>query len=134
MAAVQHVAFSCRDPRRQEEFYVRHFGFRRSRVFNRDTPEEFVMLRLGAMCLELHPGKPAGRAISGGEQPVGFEHLAFEVSDLDGAVAGLRSDGIETGKIIDCSDAVRGLRVCFLKDPDGNRLELMQGYRDDSSE
>lgn len=133
MAVVHHVALNCRDLRSQEEFYTRHFNFRRSRVFNAGTPEEFVMLRLDPTCLEVFPAKPAGRAPGGGEQPVGFRHLAFEVADLDEAVAGLRAEGIETGGIIDCSDVVAGLRVCFFDGLEGNRLELMQGYRDQSA-
>jgi catechol 2,3-dioxygenase-like lactoylglutathione lyase family enzyme len=33
-----HVAFNCRDVPRQERFYAKHFGFKRSRTFNRGTP------------------------------------------------------------------------------------------------
>ncbi len=130
MATVHHIALNCRDPRKQEAFYTKQFGFRRSRVFNEGTPDEFVMLRLGPTCLELFSVKEADRARSGGEQPVGLKHLAFGVDDLEEAVARLQEDGIETDGIIDCSDVVEGLRVCFFDDPEGNRLELMQGYTD----
>ena len=131
MNAVQHIALNCRELKRLEEFYTRHFGFRRSRVFNAGTPDEFIMLRLGATCLELFPPQGESMAQSGGEQSVGFSHLAFEVPDLDAAIAKLQADGIETEEIIDCSGVVAGLRVCFFNDPDGNRLELMQGYQDE---
>ena len=46
------------------------------------------------------------------------------------AVAGLQADGIKPEKIIDCSAVVQGMRVCFFNDADGNRIELMQGYKD----
>ena len=52
------------------------------------------------------------------------------VADLDAAVAALHADGIETGTIADCAAGRPGLRVCVFNDPEGNRLELMQGYRD----
>ena len=117
--------------KRQEQFYTRHFGFRRSRVFNADTPDEFIMLRLGSTCLELFS---ANQCASAGEQCVGFKHLAFEVPDLEIAVAHLQDDGIETDAIIDCSATVPGLRVCFFNDPEGNRIELMQGYEDEFHE
>ena len=127
MNTVQHIAFNCTDITRQEAFYTRHFGFRRSRVFNPDTPNEFIMLRLGATCLELFSASESAEA---GEQNVGFKHLAFEVPDIEAAVEKLNADGIETDEIIDCSGIVPGLRVCFFNDPDGNRIELMQGYED----
>ena len=130
MNAIQHVAFNCGDLRAQERCYTQHFGFRRCRVFNAGTPDEFIMLRLGSTRLELFSAPSAARAHRANEQPVGFKHLAFEVPDLDAAVAGLQADGIQPEKIIDCSAVVAGLRVCFFNDPDGNRLELLQGFKD----
>jgi len=130
MNRVQHIGFNCIDPKRQEAFYRRHFGFRRARVFNAGQPGQFVMLRLGPICLELFPGGDA-KAAGGGEQNVGFKHLAFEVPDIEKAAAGLKADGLEVGALIDCAELVPGLRVCFLKDPEGNVLELMQGFQDD---
>ena len=130
MNAVQHMALNCKDVKRQEAFYSRHFGFRRARVFNANTPGEFVLLRLGTVCLELFPAKAEALSETGKEQPIGFKHLAFEVPDLEAAIAKLKADGVEPGPIIDCSKVVAGMQVCFFDDPDGNRLELMQGYRD----
>ncbi len=134
MSIVHHIALNCRDRKKQEAFYTRHFGFRRSRVFNEGTPNEFVMLRLGPTCVELFSAKEEDRTRSGGAQPVGFNHLAFEVADMEEATTRLRDDGIETDKIIDCSNVVEGLRVCFFDDPEGNRIELMQGYADQFTE
>jgi glyoxylase I family protein len=128
--AIQHIALNCRDIKAQEQFYTKHFGFRRSRVFNADTADEFIMLRLESTCLELFSAKDNGNDHMGKEQLVGFKHLAFEVPDLEKSIAKLQSDGIQTDEIIDCASAVEGLRICFFNDPDGNRLELMQGYQD----
>jgi glyoxylase I family protein len=130
MTAVQHIAFNCRDLKAQERFYTKHFGFRRSRVFNAGTPGEFVMLRLGSVRLELFSAAPQPAPARGAEQAVGFKHLAFEVADLDRAIAALQADGIRTDAIIDCSSVVPGMRVCFFDDFDGNRIELMEGYQD----
>jgi glyoxylase I family protein len=132
MKIVQHLAFNCKNLKNQTKFYQKHFGFKRARVFNEGTPNEFVMLRLGSMCLELFQATPVVSSSRGQEQPVGFKHLAFEVSDLDAALAALREDGIRTENIIDCSSIVNGMRVSFFDDPEGNRLELMQGYQDQS--
>ena len=131
MSAVQHIAFKCRDMRKSEQFYTRHFGFRHARVFSRGQPGEFVMLRLGGTCIELfQSGNPAAGRDSA-EPEVGFQHLAFEVRDIGKSVADLKADGFETGPIIDCSSIVPGMRICFFNDPDGNRIELMQGYADE---
>jgi len=132
MKAVQHLALNCKDLKAQAKFYQKHFGFKRARVFNEGTPNEFVMLRLGTMCLELFQATNLLSSSRGSEQPLGFKHLAFEVSDLDKTLAALREDGIQTENIIDCSSIVNGMRVSFFDDPEGNRLELMQGYQDQS--
>ena len=131
MNAIQHIAFNCRDLKAQEQFYTKHFGFRRARVFNRGTPNEFLMLRLGSTCIELFAAPEDARKLIAKPQPIGFTHLAFEVDDLDAAIAKLQTDGIQTEPIIDCSSIMQGARVCFFQDPDGNRLELMQGYKDE---
>jgi glyoxylase I family protein len=127
--SVQHIAFNCRDRAATEAFYAKHFGFRRVRTFKPGAPDEFVMLRLGETCVELFPAAQ-GTGEAGGEQQVGFKHLAFEVPDLEAAVAALNADGLETGEVINSSE-VPGLRVCFFNDPDGNRIELMHGYSDE---
>jgi predicted enzyme related to lactoylglutathione lyase len=48
--------------------------------------------------------------------------VAFEMSDLDGAVAALKAKGVEMTKVMDMSSC----RACFVKDPDGNRIALHQ--------
>ena len=131
MSAFQHIAMNCIDRLAQERFYTDVFGFRRARVFQADTPNEFVMLRLGSLCLEFFNAPDGQAAPSPGEQPVGFKHLAFDVPDIEATVAKLQSMGLDTGPVVDCSDQVPGLRVCFLKDPEGNILELMEGWHDD---
>lgn len=130
MTAIQHIALNCRDLRAQEQFYTRHFGFQRARVFNAGTPDEFIMLRLGTTCLELFQAGAGHASDKGGEQPVGLKHLAFTVPSVEEAVRKLNADGIGTDPIIDCSSIVKGMKVCFFNDRDGNRLELMEGYQD----
>ena len=130
MKIVQHIAFNCRNLAVQEKFYTKHFGFRRSRVFNEGTPDQFLMLRLGGTCLELFSAAKGASSQMAGEQPVGFQHLAFEVPDLHAAILALNADGIKTDAIVDCSSIVKGMRICFFNDPDGNRIELMNGYLD----
>jgi len=128
MNTVQHIAFNCTDVASQEQFYTRHFGFRRVRTFNAGQPNEFIMLRAGTTCIELFP---ADSAAIGGEQEVGFKHIAFEVPDINAAAETLKAEGVDMGDIADCSHIVPGMSVCFFNDPDGNRIELVQGYADE---
>ncbi len=133
MSAFTHIAFRCRDSFAQEAFYTKHFGFKRCRTFNRGEPGEFFLLKLGDMRLELFPPDPdqKSEAAKGGEQPVGFRHVAFEVPKLEPVLEGLRADGIEPDPIRVVA-AVPGMRIVFFRDPEGNIIELMEGYRDEA--
>lgn len=133
MNSTHHIAFTCKDRAAQERFYTKLLGFRRARVFNPGTPDEFVMLRLGGTCIELFQAKGLPPSAKASEQPLGFKHMAYEVADIEAKVAEVKAAGIETQKIIDCSSVVPGLRICFFSDPEGNLLELMQGWSDDAS-
>ncbi len=129
MTVIQHVAFNCRDLKKTEAFYTKHFGFKRARVFNAGTPDEFALLRLGKFCIELFPTKNT-KDVQQAAQPLGFQHMAFEIGNIDEAIKKLNDDGVKTEDIIDCSAILKGMRICFFHDPDGNRLELMEGYKD----
>lgn len=133
MNAFNHIAFNCRDVRRQEEFYRRHFGFRRSRTFNAGKPNEFILIKLGSMRLELHPTEsvktPTPKA---GEQPLGFKHLAFDVPKLEPVLEALRQDGVQADPIISLPYIAPDARVVFFRDLEGNIIELMESYVDET--
>ncbi|MCE0484460.1 MAG: VOC family protein [Methylacidiphilales bacterium] len=132
MPAFNHIAFNCANPSAQEAFYTKHFGFKRSRTFHRGEPGEFFMLKLGSVRLELFPTDPAKTAgIKGGEQPVGFKHLALDVPQLEPYLEALRADGIQPDSIIELPELLPGFRIVFFRDPEGNIIELMEGYRDE---
>jgi len=132
MNAFNHIALNCWDLFAQEAFYTKHFGFKRSRTFHRGEPNEFFMLKLGSVRLELFPtDRNKTAAMQGGEQPIGFKHLAFDVPNLEPILDGLRADGIEPDPIIELPHLAPGFRIVFFRDPEGNILELMEGYRDE---
>lgn len=128
MAAIHHIALNCRDRVAQQRFYCDLLGFRLVRRWNPDTPGEFTMIRLGECCLELFPGGPDAR---GGEQPVGFKHLALEVVDIQAKTNELKAAGVPVGEIIDVGGNTPNLRIMFFADPEGNVLELMECPTDD---
>jgi lactoylglutathione lyase len=59
------------------------------------------------------------------EMGTGYNHIAVTVSDLDGVLAGLAEKGIEPEKP-PYSIREGGSRLCFVRDPDGYRIELIE--------
>ena len=133
MASTQflHVALNCKDPIAIERFYTEHFGFKRARVYE-PGPNQVVVISTGNLSLEVGeaPTWPAGKA---GPEYHGLRHLAFLVDDLDAKLAEL-GDGvkIDLGPL-DMSQYIQGMRVAWVADPEGNILELNQGYVDEET-
>jgi catechol 2,3-dioxygenase-like lactoylglutathione lyase family enzyme len=123
---------NCPTAAAQEACFAKHFGFQRSRTFNAVKPNEYIMLKLGSVRLELFRTDSAKTEHQkGGEQGIGFKHLAFEVPRLESATEALRADGIEPDPIIDMGQLISGCRIVFFRDREGNIVELMEGYRDE---
>jgi len=75
------------------------------------------MLKLGSVRLELFRTDLAKTEHQkGGEQGIGFKHLAFEVPRLEPAIEALGADGIEPDPIIDMGQVIPGCRIVFFRD------------------
>ena len=59
------------------------------------------------------------------ELGTGYTHIALTVEDLDAKLAGLAEAGIEPEKP-PYSLRPGGSRICFVRDPDGYRIELIE--------
>ena len=59
------------------------------------------------------------------ELGTGYNHIAVTVEDLDGKLANLAEQGIEPEKP-PYSLREGGSRICFVRDPDGYRNELIE--------
>ena len=130
-----HIALNCADPIAIEKFYTKHFGFRRTRVYS-PGPDQVVMIRLGSMWLELFKRtelSPLGKPQKDGFDYGGFRHMAFLVDDLDATLAALGGAAPVMLGPIDMSNYVEGMRVAWIADPEGNIVELNQGYKDESN-
>jgi lactoylglutathione lyase len=58
----------------------------------------------------------------------GYNHMALVVDDLDGLLAALSEAGIEPEKApygVGGTDSRSEYRICFVADPDGYRIELI---------
>ena len=58
----------------------------------------------------------------------GYGHIALTVEDLDATLAGLAEQGIEPEKP-PYSVREGGSRICFVRDPDEYRIELIERAR-----
>lgn len=66
--------------------------------------------------------------VTGYEHGTGYNHIALAVDDLDATLAGLAEDGIEPEKPpYRPGGRTEGHFICFLRDPDGYRIELIGG-------
>jgi len=116
-----------------ERFYCDHFGFRRARVYA-PGPGQVVMIKSGDFYLELFQAgekAPQPPPVKSGPDYPGWRHLCFLVDDLDGKLRELAEEVTITLGPTDMSGFIPGMRVCWVADPEGNILELNQGYVDE---
>ncbi len=57
----------------------------------------------------------------------GYGHIALSVEDLDGLLERLAAEGIEPEKAPYAPGGREEFRICFVADPDGYRIELIDG-------
>jgi lactoylglutathione lyase len=60
------------------------------------------------------------------EMGTGYNHIALRVGDLDATLSRLADQGIDPEKP-PYSIRDGGSRLCFVRDPDGYRIELIEG-------
>ena len=97
----------------------------RSLTENPDAVVEAVMLRLGALRLQLVRYHQGGASGGTGHAAVGGLHLCFEVDDVDASYAALSADDrYHVGPIV--RREPYGGRSFYVNDPDGVPVELEQ--------
>ena len=77
------------------------------------------------------PERPAPKVEGAGPDYSGFRHFAFLVDDLDAKLAEMGDDARVTLGPLDMSQFIPGMRVAWIADPEGNIVELNQGYVDE---
>ena len=91
---------------------------------------EAVYLRRDGTTLELLHFPQPGTQLAAGPRPinqVGLTHLSFLVSDLDGVLAKLRALGATVLETTRLDSQGKGSNAIFVTDPDGTRIELVEG-------
>ena len=125
MASYLHTMYRITDPEKSRAFY-QALGFEFSRdldiVRNGELEATNYFFSMGdnESVLELTFNHD-GRTYDMGD---GYGHIAIAVGDLDGTLSRLKEQGIEPERE---PYRVRegGSRLCFVRDPDGYRIELI---------
>jgi lactoylglutathione lyase len=125
MASYLHTMYRITDPEKSRSFYEA-LGFEFSRDMDivrngeREATNYFYSMGGSENVLELtlnHDGRTYGMGDA-------YGHIAIAVDDLDETLARLKEQGIEPERE---PYRVRegGSRLCFVRDPDGYRIELI---------
>jgi lactoylglutathione lyase len=122
MPALIHTCYRITDIDRSVDFY-NALGFEEAGRFQLPDGATNVFMGLpddGARLeLTYNPG------VESYDIGTGYGHIAVTANDLDGALAALSGQGIEPERP---PYTVRegGNRLCFVRDPDGYRIELIE--------
>ncbi len=131
-----HIALNCLDPIALERYYTRYFGFKRARVIPIGGGQQIVFLKgTDGIYLEIFgTDVPRPAELSGdGGTTVSIKHLAFQVDDVDATVAAMGSDAHITLGPLDFGAFIPGWRTTWVADPEGNIVEISQGYVDEDN-
>ena len=123
MSALVHTCYRVLDLDRSVDFY-RKLGFEEAGRFpiREEAVNAFLALPGDDPRLEL-------TCNIGREEPyeigTGYGHIALSIDDLDEALERLAGEGVEPEKP---PYTIRegGSRLCFVRDPDGYRIELIE--------
>ncbi|MDB5088755.1 MAG: hypothetical protein JWR09_2749 [Mucilaginibacter sp.] len=122
---VHHIAIICSDYERSKHFYSVILGLKIVREVYREERRSYKLdLEVGNLYqVELFsfPDPPARPSRP---EAVGLRHLAFEVDDIEEAIAHIKSFDIIIEPIR--IDEFTGKRFTFFADPDGLPVELYE--------
>ncbi|MDX6609110.1 MAG: lactoylglutathione lyase [Solirubrobacterales bacterium] len=123
MARFLHTCYRIGEIERSVAFYER-IGF-----------EETGRMPIGEEAINVFMNLPGedpvleltyNHGVTGYEHGTGYNHIALMVDDLDATLEGLAADGIAPEKPpYRPGGRTEGHFICFLRDPDGYRIELI---------
>ncbi|MBV9819522.1 MAG: VOC family protein [Solirubrobacterales bacterium] len=121
-ATYVHTCIRVRDIDRSVDFYGK-LGFEHRGRLNFDSAYNvYLGLPGGGDVLELTVNVDRDEPYDLGE---GYNHMALVVDDLDALLSSLAQDGIEPEKPPYPPGGREEYRICFVADPDGYRIELI---------
>jgi len=123
---ILHTCLNVTDLDRSIEFYSRQMGLRlvSRREVKQNNAEIAFLADDNTGALELTYWRDKKSLVEGDN----FDHIAFETDDIDAAIKQLRANGV-TIAMEPFSLHGSMSKIAFVKDPDGNWLELIQHPR-----
>ncbi|XUY29904.1 VOC family protein (plasmid) [Agrobacterium sp. rho-8.1] len=123
VSGIAHVAIMVADIDRTLDFYINKLGFERIMHLDRDDKLWLVYLRVtDTQFIEIfHEGKGPGAP---GADMIGYNHLCLSVPDIETSVAELERAGVALSRPKKLG--LDGNWQCWIEDPDGHRIEIMQ--------
>lgn len=119
-----HTCMRVRDIEQSLRFYS-HLGFEhRGRLNFESAYNVYLGLPGGGDVLELTVNVRREEPYDLGD---GYNHMALVVDDLDRLLDRLAQNGIEPEKAPYAPGGREEYRICFVADPDGYRVELIDG-------
>jgi glyoxylase I family protein len=122
---IHHIAIICSDYEKSKRFYSKVLGLKIVREVYREARQSYKLdLEVGdhyQIELFSFPNPPARPSRP---EAAGLRHLAFEVDDIEAAIAHIESFGVEIEPIR--VDEFTGKHFTFFADPDGLPVELYE--------
>ena len=118
-----HTCYRITDPERSVAFYEALGLEKRRELSIRDEAVNYFLGVPGQDSPELELTYNFG--VDSYELGTGYGHVALTVEDLDGTLERLAAQGIEPERP-PYSIREGGSRLCFVRDPDGYRIELIE--------
>jgi catechol 2,3-dioxygenase-like lactoylglutathione lyase family enzyme len=137
---IHHTAISTADLERSLRFYRDLLGFEVLYTFAweagtkaadqitglKDSAARLAMVKAGNACIEIFQYSSPAPKFAEPMRPVcdhGFTHICLDVTDIDAEYERLKSAGM----MFHCPPQdLRGVRVTYGRDPDGNVVELRE--------
>jgi len=117
-----HTCYRITDPDRSVAFYEA-LGFEKRREL--PIRDEAINIFMGLPGDDDRLELTYNFGVDSYELGTGYGHIALTVDDLDGTLERLKVQGIEPEKP-PYSVREGGSRLCFVRDPDGYRIELIE--------
>jgi lactoylglutathione lyase len=123
VTAIAHWALKVADLERTLDFYRGKLGFQEMLRITLENGQLLVYLRItDRQFVEIFPN---GRGAEGpADDAVAVNHICLQVPDIDEMIAHLEEQGIAIWRPKKLG--LDGNLQCWVRDPDGNRIEFMQ--------
>ncbi|HBF39952.1 MAG TPA: VOC family protein [Firmicutes bacterium] len=121
---IAHVALNVTDMQKSLKFYCDGLGFQKAFEIRDDKGNpwiEYVKVRQGQFIELFYPKGPLSKGDTAG---LTYSHLCLEVDDIQEIAARLRSKGLTLD--VEPTQGKDHNYQCWVRDPDGNRIEFMQ--------